>query len=389
MKKLLVSCDEYAYYFKDQYYLREFGHILVNRYLQVYDKVKFAVRTKTVFSEKELNNFNLPVKDERIELFPIPFFQGPKEYSVNFFKIRKIIKNVADECDSAILRIPSTIGFSCLKIIKEKSIPYAVEVVANPKIMIKETKNIFLRFLMIIMHKQQINACKNADGVSYVTKYTLQKIYPNKRNGSFVSSYSSVELPHIFFTSPRNYFNKSPFIICHVANPIKTYKKGHLTVINVVKLLNKKGYNVIAQFAGEGAFIERFKKYAAALSVAHKIKFVGLLNQKQLKKFLCNSDLMLFPSTFAEGLPRVLIEAMATGMPCISSSVGGIPELIQNDYLFKPKNKEEIADVISKIIDNPQMYKKLSIYSFEKAKEFSKDILQKRRFEFYNQLKNR
>lgn len=390
MKKLLVSCDEYVYLFNGQYFLREFGNVLLSRYLNVFDKIRFAVRTKIVYSETELEIYNIPVTDDRIEIYPIPFFQGPKEYAKKFFQIKRASKKITEKCDAAILRVPSTIGFVVLNEVRKKRMPYAVEVVANPSIEIANSNNsILVKFLMKIIHLQQIIACKYADGVSYVTQNALQKIYPAKKRDHFESYYSSVELPNIFFKGSRKYPKHNSFIICHVTNPIKTYNKGHITVIDTIKLLTENGFDVIAKFAGEGEFISRFQEYAEQKGIQDRIYFVGLLKQNELIKFLEESDIMLFPTSTSEGLPRVLIEAMATGLPCLSTNISGIPELLPKEQIFAPNDSHGFATRIAEIIQSPSQYEKLSEIAFEKAKEYRPEILQARRIQFYQKLKER
>jgi len=386
MKKLLVSCDEYVYSLNGQYYVREFGSTLLSRYLSVFDSLRLVARTKVVNSEAELGIYCLQVKDNNIEIFPIPFFQGPIQYAQKYFKVNRVIKSSVDGCHAALFRIPSTIGFAVLKEARKRKMPYSVEVVANPKELVLYTQNVLVRALLNYMHHQQVRACKNADGVSYVTRYSLQKIYPAGKNDFFESYYSSVNLSDSYFGAPRQYPLHKPFVLCHVANPIRSRFKGHTTLIDTVKILLDKGYDIIAQFAGDGELVQHFKQYAEKVGVAGKINFVGLLKQKQLEAFLENSDMMIFPSK-SEGLPRVMIEAMASGLPCLSTFAGGIPELLTDDLLFGPDDSAGFAEKIAEIIDNTTLYTKLSTASFEKAKEYRADLLQTRRVEFYQKLK--
>ena len=387
MKQLLLSSDEYVYLFNGQYFFEEFTNALISRYLNVFDKIRFAARTKVVYSETELGIYNVPVTDGRIEIYAIPFFQGPKEYAIRFFEVKKAAKRTVEKCDAAIIRVPSTIGFVIVNEVRKKKIPYAVEVVANPSIEIANSNNILVKFLMKIIHRQQLIACKHADGASYVTQNALQKIYPAKKRDHFESYYSSVELPNIFFKGSRKYPKHNPFIICHVANPIKTYNKGHITVIDTIKLLKENGFDVIAKFAGEGEFISRFQEYAKQKGIQDRIYFVGLLKQNELINFLEESDIMLFP-TSTEGLPRVLIEAIATGLPCLSTNISGIPELLSKEQIFAPNDSLGFATRIEEIIQSPNLYEKLSKTAFEKAKEYQSEVLQARRIQFYQKLKD-
>lgn len=387
MKKLLLSGDEYIYQYNGQYYLREFGHVLISRYLCVFDNVKVAFRTKVVTTKTDLEEYYFPVNDNRIQVFQIPFFRGPKEYAQNYFKINKVFKQSISECNVAIIRIPSTIGFAILNHVRKNRIPFAVEVVANPKDLAKTSNNIITRTLFQIMHFQQLSACKYADGASYVTQFALQKIYPTQKKGNFESYYSSVELKNSFWESKRLYPKRKPFVICHIANPIKTYAKGHITVIDTVKRLTDQGFNVVARFAGDGEYISLFQQYAEKLCISDNIEFVGLLKQGQLKQFLIDSDLMLFPSS-SEGLPRVIIEAMATGLPCLSTPVGGIPELIPNELIFNADDSFGFATKIAEIMNNEKLYNRLSEAAIKKSKEYSIDNLQSRRIDFYKKVEN-
>jgi glycosyltransferase involved in cell wall biosynthesis len=385
MTKLLVSCDQYAYKYEEKFYLKEFGFQLVNRYLDIFNHVSFLVRSKEVFSESELGIHNIPITDDRIKIIPLPFFQGPKEYLKVYLKLNKAIRSSVDGHDAAIYRIPSTVAFKSMQIANRKKIPYAVEVVANPLESLKNSGSVLKKLLMLLVHQQQKRACRNAYGVSYVTKSNLQNIYPAIKEGHFESFYSSVELPNSFFYTPRRYPSDKPFSICHVSNHIKSLDKGHLTVIQIVKMLSDKGFYVTVKFAGEGNMIPLLKEKAAELDVLDRIEFVGFLKHHKLREFLISSDLMLFPSK-SEGLPRVLIEAMATGLPCLSSPVGGISELLTNDFLCHYTDVSCFTDKVIRFINDPEFYEKQSEINFNRAKKYTVQELQPKRAEFYKRL---
>ena len=98
-------------------------------------------------------------------------------------------------------------------------------------------------------------------------------------------------------------------------------------------------------------------------------------------------DLMVFPSK-SEGLPRTIIEAMAVGLPCISTNVGGIPELLDHKYLFSPPDVEGFAAEVCRLIDNPKELEKMSRENSKRAKDYSSDVLTERRTTFYKKLKS-
>lgn len=236
--------------------------------------------------------------------------------------------------------------------------------------------------------QQQQEACKNADGAAYVTEYSLQNEYPATKEKHFTSYYSSVELSDDFYGSERKFPDTSPFVLCHVASTIKGNRKGHRTVIRVIERLTQEGYPVEIRFAGKGESVRELKQLAQDLQIEDRVKFVGFLTKYELKELLLDADLMLFP-TKVEGLPRALIEAMATGLPCLSTPVSGIPELLPDDLLFPKDDVTGFTQKIAEIMNAPEVYESLSKEAFEKSKEYALEILEKRRNSFYNQLNNR
>ena len=95
---------------------------------------------------------------------------------------------------------------------------------------------------------------------------------------------------------------------------------------------------------------------------------------------------MVFPSK-SEGLPRTIIEAMAVGLPCIASNVGGLPELLDKEYLFAPTDVQGIVEKICYLINNPQELENMSKKNIANVKQYSSDLLMKRRIAFYENLK--
>jgi glycosyltransferase involved in cell wall biosynthesis len=91
------------------------------------------------------------------------------------------------------------------------------------------------------------------------------------------------------------------------------------------------------------------------LALRKFVTFLGSQNHDQVLETLRTVDLFVLPS-FAEGVPVALMEAMAIGVPCISTFVGGIPELIRHeqDGLLVPAGSEtELTHAIERLITDP------------------------------------
>lgn len=382
--KLLFSSDDYCYCADGKYYLREFGDTLLKRYLMVFDTIRVAIRTKYV-SNSDLGIYNILV-DMRVEIYPLPFFQGPKQYLSVYMDTCKRIENITQGCEVCIVRMPSSIAYKVLQRAKMQKIPYGIEVVANPQDLALQG-DLKAYFFWSILHKNLKKMCAGADCISYVTQHFLQKKYPSLKKDHFETYYSSVDLDDTMFVGSRSNVN-SPFVICHISNPIVMKGKGHDILIKTAAVLIGKGYDIQVKIAGNGPAVEYYRLMADGLGIGNRLTFAGFLEKKQLREFLIDSDLMLLP-TLSEGLPRVIIEAMATGMPCLSTPVGGIPELLSADCLFAPNDVVGFASRVEQFIQDKELYITQSKANFNKSLEYKSEVLTQRRREMYEALKSK
>lgn len=384
--KILIGTDLYFYSYKNNFYVTNADKVFFGRYCDAFDKIRIIARTKIV-NDIDLNKYS-QINDHQIEVYPIPFFQGPFQYLSKYNKINKLLKRITEGCSAGLVQLPSTTGFQVLRQIKKRKLPYGVEIVANPREMINTTINPINKLLWLKLHWDQKKACANANTAAYVTKSFLQKIYPAKRLNHFETNYSSIHKDISTYHTNRDYPSQKDFIICHIAHPIKTMGKGHDILIKALKIVIDSGYeNVYVKFAGDGELIPQLISLTKKLGIDSHVEFVGFLTTPELTNFLKKSDLMVFPSK-SEGLPRVIIEAMAMGLPCISTNVGGTPELLGEDVLFHPTDTKGIANKIIQIINDPDLYRLLSKINFEKSLEYESGTLKKRRDQHYNYLKN-
>ncbi len=292
------------------------------------------------------------------------------------------------DCNAAIVRLPSTIGQRvCKKVIKKK-IPYAVEVVYDAEDGWKSISSKFYRSIWKKIDRDMRETCYKADGVSCVTEFYMQKHYYSKKPSAFYSHYSSLALDKSFFTSERVFPNR-PMVVANVANQISfNGRKGFKEIIKALSLLKERGLDVSAAFAGksyndgEGQLME----YAESLGVRDKVKFMGYLSREEMDRFLNGVDIFVMP-TKAEGLPRVIIEAMAKGLPAISTPVSGNPELLSSHFLVGFDDVITLADRIEELSTSPTLYEDASKENFKNSLKYEASILEERRDQFYTKLK--
>ena len=389
MATLLLSCDQPIKCYQGEYYAKDqegYGFFL--RYLRVFEKLRLAVRCEKM---AKCDGSWVKIDSERIEIVNVPSFSGPAQYAKVYFSVGKAIERVTDGCDAAIIRIPSTIGQRVAHKVIKANLPYAVEVVYDAYDGATNSRSFIERMLWKRLDYDMQHISFGASGVSCVTEKYLQRRYFSQRPDAFYSSYSSLSLNKEFYTAARSYPHKEKMKIVHVSSQVDcNTRKGHIQLIKMMTLLKAHGKNVELQFVGEDYHdgVSKLTQLAKDLGVLNCVKFTGRATRQQLSSILDNSDLFVFP-TAAEGLPRVVIEAMAKGLPCIISNVSGNPELVQQEMLVGYKDIRGLASKVEMLIDNKAMYESVSKQNFEKSLAYESSILEKRRDEFYKELKSR
>lgn len=357
------------------------------RYANVFEEVLVISRVKEI--DKVTEKY-ARVDGGRISVYDMPFARGMKEYIKNYSQLKKAIKPAFAGCDCAILRMPSVLSFMVLQEFKKTKKPFSIEIAACPKTAYKDN------FIAKTMYTSKLKKiCKYANGVSYVTEKYLQKTYPctaiinGEDNKHFTSHYSSTDLPPEFFGEKKNFVDKkTPFIISHTSNSTASTMKGQDVLIRALGKVVSDGYDAKILFVGDSEIKDYYMKIATENNVADRITFTGMISSKmEMREKLISSDMFVLP-TKAEGLPRCVIEAMALGLPCISTPVNGVPELIKSEYLVEQSDYLGFANLIEKLIENPLEMEKLSEENILRADDYTSEKLSKRRTEFYQKLYN-
>ena len=84
----------------------------------------------------------------------------------------------------------------------------------------------------------------------------------------------------------------------------------------------------------------------------------------------------------------MLLEAMAAGLPCVSTNVNGIPELLESDQMVSPGDIEGMAKKIACLLQDPKRMNELIVSGIQKAREYTEEKLQIQRNIFYEKLAN-
>ncbi len=143
-------------------------------------------------------------------------------------------------------------------------------------------------------------------------------------------------------------------------------RKGiHILLEAIPDVVHSIKTSVLFVILGEGILKEQLRQRAKELRIENYVQILGAKENKELPPCINSADLICLPS-FSEGLPCVLIEALACGKPVVATRVGGVPEIIQNEnlgILIPPGDVKELASAIITALKRDWDRKKIREYA--------------------------
>jgi Glycosyltransferase len=161
--------------------------------------------------------------------------------------------------------------------------------------------------------------------------------------------------------------------------------KGLDLLLDAFAQLTQKWRDVELLLIGDGAEREALKHQATALGIRDKVHFVGAQPHERIVLWMNAGDVFCLPS-HKEGLPTVLLEALACGTPIVATSVGGIPEIVaegQVGRLVRSRDPKEMAACIEEVLETRWDRQRLRDYV---AERFSFDVVTKKLLEMYGSV---
>jgi len=173
-------------------------------------------------------------------------------------------------------------------------------------------------------------------------------------------------------------------------------KKGHEYAIKALaKVVNKNGKDIIYRIVGDGPLKDELMSLAEELGIEDCVKFMGNVEDEELLKLYKESHIFILPSVTAsdgdqEGIPVVLMEAQAMGLPVISTYHSGIPEVVidgKSGFLVPEKDVDALAEKMEFLVEHPELWSEMGRHGREFVeKHYDIRRLNKRLVEIYQNL---
>ena len=200
--------------------------------------------------------------------------------------------------------------------------------------------------LSSLFRKVDLIHCVSEDMKKSITPYCgdTEKIFVNT---------SAIDI--VFFNSNKPKANNTIVKIISVG-PL-SYQKNYLTGFLALKILAEKGHQFHWQIVGEGSQLEELQFHAFNLSLQEHVSFINKRNKDEIKALLEESDIFLMTSVF-EGIPNILLEAMAMQLPAVSTRCGGVEEVIDHGidgFIAELYDPGTVADQLAPLMKSSEL----------------------------------
>lgn len=141
------------------------------------------------------------------------------------------------------------------------------------------------------------------------------------------------------------------------------YGRGGINSVKAMKIVAEKYPDVVLIMAGDGPEKKYCEKYVTQNKLESNVVFIGHIDHfKQMPEWFAECNITIIPSVSTEGTSLSCLEAMATKKPVIVTNIGGLPDIVIDEFnglICKP-NPESLANNIIKYLDNPELMEKMA-----------------------------
>lgn len=358
------------------------------RYLEIFDAVQVVARVRPV---EHPSPGMQQVNNDQISFTALPYYVGPVEYLQKARAVQQAARSAFQPGDAVMLYSASPICMALKHYLEALRYPYGIYLIADPYdvfapgAVLHPTRPFFRWW---VPHQTR-HLCRDATVAGYITDDALQRRYP-PIEAQFTTTFSMAELPPAaFVNTPRIYTTQNrPINLVTVGAMDQLYKAQDVLIEAVAQCVSQYQLDLRLAFVGDGQHRPTLAAQAQALGMGDRIKFYGQMTAgEEVRAVLDQSDVFMLPSR-QEGLPRAMQEAMARALPCIGSTVGGIPELLHEEDLVTPDDVQALAAKIREVITDPERMSQMSARNLLKAQQYAEEKIRDRRQSLYRALRD-
>jgi glycosyltransferase involved in cell wall biosynthesis len=337
----------------------------------LYDEVDLCA---PVFDRsKTSEDAKLDITNLKLKALPPYYRKSEITAIIHPFKLIKGFWPHIKKADAVLINIPNYLGIWAWLVCLFQRKRFAIRMAGNwpqyMKMAFYNHKWYLLGNIAFILHKILLWPMIKTSTVTFAHGKELADIY-SRRNKQVVRVISST----IHDKDIADEIASGPDDKCTILYVGRLqFSKGLNELLQAVKDLRKEGIDFCLKLAGDGARREFYEQLAKDLEINNDVDFCGWIAIENLKEVYRNSDIFVFPS-YSETGPKVVIEAMANGLPVVVTKVGSVPVVMKEGvtgFVIPIKDTQTLKEAIKILILDEPLRKRFAQAALERAHLFT------------------
>jgi glycosyltransferase involved in cell wall biosynthesis len=303
----------------------------------------------------------------------LPDFRGMRGLMLRFLAVYQASRQALAGAELVVVPVPAFAALPAWVAARLGRIPYLAHVVGDPSAVPgaigMPVAGVWAALLRAIARAQ----VRNATAVWFVTDKTLQSGF-NPHDLSLAAS--NVAIDNTWYRRPESRETKAPCKLLFVGSLAQPYK-GLDHLLEALAMLGGPGKSWELGVVGDGGYRESWQRLAAERGIGSAVTWHGAVPRSRVRELMHDAHVFVMPS-LTEGMPRALIEAMASGLACIGSDTGGIPELLEAKALVKPGDAVQLSVAVRRLVVHEEDRLASATACYHRSRDFASDHLEAR-----------
>ncbi|MEJ0027265.1 MAG: glycosyltransferase family 4 protein [Rhizomicrobium sp.] len=362
----------------------EFSEEIVRRYESAFDEMHIAGRQQNYRPEMH-DRLNLLLSDRK-RFVALPDLSNIFTLLFGNGSAARELEAAIRATDVVVARLPSEIGMLAAKIARRMGKPLIIEVVACVWDGLAHHGSIVASIYAPIAYWRMRREISRSEWTLYVSREFLQHRYPSYGEKVCVSNVQiPVYEPGILDARLKAMRGDEGTLTLGMIAALFHKSKRVDVAIRALAFASKSAKNLRLEVVGFGDSTD-LMALAKQLGVEDRVHFLGAFAHERIAGWLDGIDIYL-QTSFQEGLPRALIEAMSRATPALASNAGGTPELIAPSWIHNRGDFKKLAEQIL-ALRSKEVRKTLANENYSRAGDYVAEVLNSRRSAFWQKLLN-
>lgn len=290
--------------------------------------------------------------------------------------------------DAVVLHTPSDIGVLATLWARVYRRPYALDVRGDQSVNWRylKARGTPFPYITALLFSLLFMWVRSGAGVAIYVSNELRNRFPI-HSGTTMLVYSDVRLKDCWFVPPRDYSSILPPRRLAFVGRLEAQKGLDVLLTACWTMVSAQHVDFTLDIIGDGPLRKSLQQLTDELAIGEIVSFRGYIERGEaLCSILKESDLFVLPS-ITEGMPRSLLEAMASSLPVIATNVGGVPEVVDAEYLVPAGDSNALAAKLLEVLESPAKLTNMSRSSCKRASSFRLELLCAGKQQFYSKLR--